>query len=327
VVIVALRRFAVFDVPNARSSHQQPTVRGGGIAVALAAGAGVGVSGPWPTSGLLGLLVAGIGFGVVGLAEDLLGVPLLPRFGLQVVVAGASLRALLSGLTGPAPWRILFAAGVVLWLVGYVNAFNFMDGINGISVAQAGVAGVAWYVIGTTEDVRATAQGGLIVAAAALGFAPFNFPRARVFLGDGGSYFLGAWLGALAVLGLRAGLPPEAVVAPLSLYLADTAFTLARRVVGHQPWYLPHRDHTYQRLVRGGWSHPRTTFTVAAIMTASSALGAVSLGDSLLLRAGADLVLVAVLIGYLALPSMVARRKGQTAENDADSDRHPLLPS
>lgn len=327
VVIAVLRRLSVLDVPNARSSHRQPTVRGGGAGVAIAAVVGVSVAPAWSGSNRLGLLLAGIGFGLVGLAEDLIGIPPLPRFGLQLVAGAAAMSALLSGLTGPTAWRVFFVAGVLLWLVGYVNAFNFMDGINGISVAQVVVAGVAWYAIGTSEGVQPLAGGGLIVAGAALGFAPYNFPNARVFLGDVGSYFLGAWLAALAVIGVRAGLPPEAVLAPLALYTADTAVTLVKRMARHEPWHLPHRDHTYQRLVRLGWSHPTTTLVVSCFLAASSALGAVSLGDSLALRIGADVALVALLAGYLALPWIITRRKGQTARRDADPDCQPLLPS
>lgn len=327
VVIAALRRFAVLDVPNARSSHNQVTVRGGGVGPAVAVIVAVSISKEWPGHSRMGLVLAAVGFGLVGLAEDLIGIAPLPRFALQVVAGAVSLGALLSGLTGPEGWQILFVAGVLLWLVGYVNVFNFMDGINGISVAQAVVAGVAWYAIGASEGVEPLAEGGLIVAAAALGFAPFNCPRARVFLGDVGSYFLGAALAALAVIGLRANLPPEAVLAPLALYVADSGSTLARRVIRHEPWYLPHCDHAYQRLVRLGWSHTVTTLAVAGVMVASSALGAVSLTDSLGARIGADILLVAVVGGSLAMPSILARRRGQTAHRDADPDRKPLLPS
>src|SRR2546428_12499807 len=76
-------------------------------------------------------------------------------------------------------------------------------------------------------------------------FLPFNFPRARMFLGDVGSYFFGAWLAVLAVVGLRQGLTIEAAFAPLAVYVADTGSTLARRLPRHQARYRPHRDHTH----------------------------------------------------------------------------------
>jgi len=183
-----------------------------------------------------------------------------------------------------------------------------MDGIDGISVAQTVVAGTAWTVIGLDQHADVLVAGGSVLAAVAVGFGPFNVRRAYVFLGDVGSYGLGALLAALAVLGLRAGIAPEAMVAPLALYLADTGSTLARRVWKREPWYLPHRDHGYQRLVRQGWSHLRTTLTVTVWMTACAAAGALSLGESATARVGGDVVLVALLCAYLALAAWAGRR-------------------
>src|SRR5207248_1189863 len=107
----------------------------------------------------------------------------------QLAAAILALPWLLHGLSGGWSWQVLFSAGVALWLVAYVNAFNFMDGIDGISVAQAAVAGAALYLVGRGEHVPALATAAAILAGAALGFAPLNVPRARLFLGDVGSYF------------------------------------------------------------------------------------------------------------------------------------------
>jgi UDP-N-acetylmuramyl pentapeptide phosphotransferase/UDP-N-acetylglucosamine-1-phosphate transferase len=148
-------------------------------------------------------------------------------------------------------------------------------------------------------------------------FLPFNFPKAQVFLGDVGSYFIGAWLAALVILGLRAGIPPEAVLAPVALYLADTAVTIVRRARGAETWYLPRRSHAYQRLTQLGWSHTRTTGLVAAAMVSCSALGAVSLIDSIAARLVADLALAAVLVAYLASPTLLGR--GQTASSPTNA--------
>ena len=169
----------------------------------------------------------------------------------------------------------------------------------------------AWAI--SAGDAGWLAAAGAIAAGAALGFAPFNVVRARMFLGDVGSYFFGAWLAVAAVLGLRAGLAPEAVLAPLVLYAADTGVTLVRRVVTGETWYEPHRDHAYQRLVRAGWSHVQTTVVVAAVMAVCAALGAVSLHGSATLRALADVALVAVLVAYLVSPSLLAGRSSQAA--------------
>ena len=305
LVLLALRRGQVLDTPTQRSSHDVPTPRGGGLAPAVASTAAILVVPAVDGSARTAVLVAALSFGLIGLAEDVRGVPPLPRLGWQLVAAALALLWLLDGLTGHLAWQVVFGAGCLLWLVAFVNAFNFMDGINGISAAQTLVAGLAWFAVGEAEDVPALAAGGALIAAATLAFVPLNFPRAQLFLGDVGSYFIGAWLAALAVVGMRAGLAPEAVLAPLSLYLADTGTVIVRRVRAAEPWYLPHRSHTYQRLTALGWSHTRTTAVIALIMAACSALGAVALADSLVLRFTADLALAAVLVAYLTSPRLL----------------------
>ncbi len=307
-LLLVLRRFAVLDVPTERSSHERPVPRGGGVAVALGAATGLAVFSGDAGDARTGVLLTAAAFGLVGLAEDVVGVPPLRRFLLQVGAAVAALPWLLAPLD-PTSWDVVFGLVAVVWIVAYVNAFNFMDGINGISVAQAIVAGVVWYLVGREEGAAALAAGGIVIAGAAAGFAPFNFPSAKLFLGDVGSYVVGGWLAALVVIGLRSGIPPEAVVAPLALYLADTGSTLLRRVRRGDPWHLPHREHAYQRLVRQGWSHRRTTLLVAAAVSVCSALGAVSLAGGVVARAAADVALAAVLVAYLVLPGRLERSR------------------
>jgi UDP-GlcNAc:undecaprenyl-phosphate GlcNAc-1-phosphate transferase len=299
----------VLDVPNHRSSHVAPVPRGGGIA--LAAGALVGtLAMPWGSGHQrLAVSLTAVLFGAIGLGDDLIGVPAVPRLLLQVGAALVVLPLLVAGVTvTPGLWAVV-AFAVVVALLAYVNAFNFMDGIDGISVAQALVAGVAFGLLGRSQSIDALTGGGAILAAAAIGFAPYNIPRARVFLGDSGSYFLGAMLAALAIVGVAEGLPPEAVGGPLVLYLADTGSTLVRRVRRGEIWYEPHREHVYQRLVALGWSHLRTTALVAVLIAACSALGVVSLGGSTSLRLAADAAMAVVLGGYLSLPALLHRRR------------------
>ena len=245
-------------------------------------------------------------FGLLGLVEDVVGIRALYRLALQFAVAAVAGPFLLDDWAGPVLWWWVFAAGAVFWLVGFVNAYNFMDGIDGISVAQGVGAGATWFAVGTGADVPVLAVGGAIVAGAVLGFAPYNLPRARMFLGDVGSYFIGAWLAAIAILGLRAGIAPEAVLAPLALYVADTGATLARRIARGDLWYLPHRDHAYQRLGDAGWSHVQISAFVAGCIGLCGLLGTVSLGDSVAARLAADLAIAGVIGGYLLSPRWAA---------------------
>jgi UDP-GlcNAc:undecaprenyl-phosphate GlcNAc-1-phosphate transferase len=310
--MAALRRLGVIDHPSGRRSHDRPTVRGGGVSPALGSLAGLLVSTQMTGHGRAAVLVAAGGFGIVGLLEDLRGVRPVPRLVLQLSVAVAVLPSLLAGISGPDPWRIGAGVATVVWLVGYVNAFNFMDGINGISAAQAATAGAAWYFIGRHAAVGDVQAGALIGLAAAVAFAPWNFPTARLFLGDVGSYFFGALLATLAVLLLRGGVPLEAALAPTVLYLADTGVTLVRRIAAGY-WVTPHRDHVYQRLVQLGWSHARTTGLVAAVIAGCSLLGAVSLSGVVPARTAADATIGVVVAAYLSLPALLLRRRRRSA--------------
>ena len=308
-VLACLRRWGVLDVPGHRSSHADPMPRGSGIAPAIGATIALATATAANGQARTGLLAVSLAFGAVGVLDDVVGVPALRRLALQVVAAALAVWWLVEPWEGSQMWRLAVAGGAVLWLISYVNAFNFMDGIDGMSVAQVLVAGTAWAAIGHVEDVPALVTGSLVITGAALGFAPFNFPRARMFLGDGGSYFFGAWLAGLAVIAVLADVPPEAVLAPLSLYLADTGTTLLRRIRRGDVWYLPHREHAYQRLVQHGWTHTRTTLTVGAVMAVLSGLGALALTDSVALRVAGDGLIAAVLAAYLWAPARIGRER------------------
>lgn len=307
-------RHRLLDEPNHRSSHDQPTPRGGGLAVAIGALAAIAFAGglsPWRSA----LVLTAAAFGTLGLLDDLRTLPALTRLTGQFVVGLAALPLLLRGVTGPMPWRVVFSVGVLLWLVSYVNAFNFMDGINGISSAQAIVAGTAWFLIGRNQGIPALEAGGIVVAACAAAFTPFNYPRALMFLGDVGSYFLGGWIAVLVVVGLRSGLPFEAVLAPVAVALADTMSTIVRRVRRGETWHAAHREHIYQQLVRAGWSHTVTTAFVALTATGCSVAGAITIAaDAPLARALSLAVIAIILAGYLRSPALLEGvRRGRRA--------------
>jgi len=202
---------------------------------------------------------------------------------------------------------LLAAVGIALWLISFVNAFNFMDGINGISGTHALIGGAFYALLGAWRgDVLVLAMGAAI-AASGLGFLPWNAGRARIFLGDVGSYGLGAGLALLAVYSLIHGIAPEAALAPLALYLADTGWTLLGRIRSGENWLEPHRQHAYQRLCDVGWSHQRVTAATAATTLLLCVLGTASLTDRPVLRAAADLCGLAVLAVYLRSPALLAR--------------------
>jgi UDP-N-acetylmuramyl pentapeptide phosphotransferase/UDP-N-acetylglucosamine-1-phosphate transferase len=302
---------AVLDVPNQRSSHSKPTVRGGGIGLATGTLVALAI---WHTdlvgSTGLALLIAGLGFGAIGFVDDLTSaLAVTIRLMLQLVVAAAVVAVLWEHTSQGTLLTALVGAAAALWIISFVNAFNFMDGINGISCAETIVAGVAFGLLARHEHQLALQAAAFALVAGSIGFAPFNFPTARIFLGDVGSYFAGAWLAVLVVIGLRGSIPAEAMVAPVVLYVADTGVTLVRRVHRHEAWHQAHRQHTYQRLVDLGWSHTQTTGLVFALVTLCSVLGSVSLLGSVPGRVAADLAVVVLVAGYLVLPQLIARRR------------------
>jgi len=322
LVIAYLRRMSVLDVAGDRSLHTVPTPRGGGAAVVLGMFAGVLAtvlaSGRGSAPDLLPMTLAVTLFGLIGLAEDVAGdiggISPLRRLAMQGIGAAAVTATTVLSVTlvsGRPSTAVLVAAAVVgpLWVTGFVNAFNFMDGVNGISAAQATVAGVGYALVGAVHHDSALVAGGAVVGGAALGFAPFNLPRALVFLGDVGSYALGGAIAALALQAAIAGVGIEAVVAPVVLYLADTATTLARRVRAGERWYLPHRSHAYQRLATAGWSHTAVTTYTGLLAALCCAFGLVTArGASVPARICADLAICLVVLRYLGAPRRVAAR-------------------
>jgi UDP-N-acetylmuramyl pentapeptide phosphotransferase/UDP-N-acetylglucosamine-1-phosphate transferase len=226
---------------------------------------------------------------------------------LQLVVAVVLVVVLWEGTSDGVLEMVLAGAVATLWIVSFVNAFNFMDGINGISCAETIVAGVAFGLIARREHQLGLQAAAFALVAGSIGFAPFNFPAARVFLGDVGSYFAGVWLAVLVVIGLRSSIPAEAMMAPVALYVADTGVTLARRVHRHEAWHQAHRQHTYQRLVDLGWSHTKTTCLVFALVTLCSVLGSVSLLGSVVGRVAADCGVALLVAAYVLLPGLIER--------------------
>jgi len=260
----ALRR-QLLDQPGLRRSHQVATPRGGGMAIVLAVlMACAWAVWQWPAqrvsliAAMVGLsLVAGIGWW-----DD--HRPLPARWRLAVhVLASVILGLLIWQLSGRA-WMGALAA---LFAVGLINVWNFMDGINGLAASQAALAAVA-YALALAPPASWAGWG---IAAACLGFLPFNFPRARIFLGDGGSGGLGFMLAVLFAAGLATGLSAWSLWLPLSTFLVDAGFTLAARILSRQRWWEPHAQHVYQRLARR-FGHTRVTLGYAGFSGVAIAL-------------------------------------------------------
>lgn len=273
-----LRRYALakslMDIPNERSSHTVPTPRGGGVAIvvsfllALMALCGLGLLSPTTLYSLLGsgLLVAFIGFaddhGHIAAKWRLLGHFLAAIWALFWL--GGSPFVTLFDTTVDLGWfgDILF----VLYLVWMLNLYNFMDGIDGLASAEAisvclGMFLVYWF--GVSLEL---AWGPLALVAAVAGFLWWNYPPAKIFMGDAGSGFLGVILGAMSIE--AASESPELLwswLIMLGVFVVDATWTLIRRLLRGEKVYEAHCSHGYQYASRKHRSHKKVVLATIAI--------------------------------------------------------------
>lgn len=270
----------VFDHPNERSAHAQPTPRLGGVGlvfVLLAASAAMALRrhelGGWAV--ILGATGA---ISVVGTIDDFRPIRARYRFLLQLIAASvvvASAPQRLAAFGAPIVHSLpiaLVAPLAILWITWLTNLFNFMDGINGLAGTQAFVAATALAAASARGGDDGTALVLVALACASLGFVVLNFPAGWIFMGDGGSTAIGFLFGALPFAPGKAGLPGPVVGIALSMFIGDATFTLLRRVLRGERWFAAHRSHLYQRPLAWGTRHATITAVAACGMLIVAAL-------------------------------------------------------
>jgi Fuc2NAc and GlcNAc transferase len=273
------RRYALdrrlLDVPNIRSSHVVATPRGGGVAIVLTTLIALPVLGvlgalAWPT--VWGLLGGGALVALIGFADD--HGHIAPRWRLLGhFSAVAWVLAWLGGLPPLPAMGFVLELGwlghslAALYLVWLLNLTNFMDGIDGIASVEAitvSLGGALLYVVAMPGSRQWLAP--LVLASATLGFLVWNWPPAKIFMGDAGSGFLGLMLAALS---LQAGWVAPALfwswVILLGVFVVDATLTLVRRVARGEKFYEAHRSHAYQHAARQWGGHRPVTLAVGAI--------------------------------------------------------------
>jgi UDP-N-acetylmuramyl pentapeptide phosphotransferase/UDP-N-acetylglucosamine-1-phosphate transferase len=284
--------------PNARSSHLTPTPQGAGIAVIGAALVVIGIIAAFansaPSSIPVAIFGASLFLAAVGFADDVKSIPVLPRLVLQAVAVGAILFAAPGDLQIVSACPVWIERGLLL-LAGlwFVNLVNFMDGLDWMTVAEVVPITGAMIVLGLFGEFPLSAT---IVAAALfgamVGFAPFNRPVAKIFLGDVGSLPIGLLLGwCLLQLAYHQQLV-AALLLPL-YYLSDATLTLLRRLVKAEPFWAAHRSHFYQRATDNGftvWRVVREVFALnvglATLAIGSIVVQSVAIGILLLVLGG-----------------------------------------
>ena len=271
--------------PNARSSHREPTPQGGGMAVIvatlLAAWLGVSLAGRTAAGApgeVLALTLAALALAATGAVDDIRPLPVRLRLALQCAAVGLVLAFIPaeSRIIPELPWW-LERAGLLLGGIWFVNLTNFMDGIDWMTVAEAVPIAGAIILLGLLGFLGVVPTSPLLVAVALfgamIGFAPFNKPVARLFLGDVGSLPIGLLLAWLLFHVAASGHLAAAILLPL-YYLADTALTLLRRALAHEPVWQAHRSHFYQRATDGGFS---VNAIVLRVFLVNLALGALAM--------------------------------------------------
>jgi UDP-N-acetylmuramyl pentapeptide phosphotransferase/UDP-N-acetylglucosamine-1-phosphate transferase len=316
VLIVLLRpwliRYALAR-PNARSSHREPTPQGGGIAVVAATvlvTLGVGsLVGPDGTRAVSVVLAAAALIAVVGGVDDVRPLPVVPRLVLQLLAAFAAIAVMPADLR-VAPFFPWWAERLCLLvaLLWFVNLTNFMDGIDWMTVAEMVPVTASLVLLGILAKLPPPATIlALALLGAMLGFAPFNKPVAKLFLGDVGSLPIGLLVGWLLLRLAQSGEAAAAMLLPL-YYLADASVTLARRAAAGEPFWQAHRSHFYQRACDMGLTVPEIVGRVLLTNVALALLALLTVAWHEPLAIAAALVAGTALVAWL-LVSFTRKRQ------------------
>ncbi|OPX84869.1 MAG: Decaprenyl-phosphate N-acetylglucosaminephosphotransferase [Pelotomaculum sp. PtaB.Bin104] len=299
-------RAGILDVPNGRSSHKQATPRGGGLAVAILFLVSIvifAMVGAVPERLAIalcggGLLVAGVGW-----IDDCRNTKAFVRAAVHLIAAIwallwlGGLPNLNIGLT-IIPLGVIGSILAVIGIVWAINLYNFMDGIDGIAGTEAIFVGLIGGILELALGMPALAILSMLLASACAGFLFWNWPPAKIFMGDAGSGLIGFSFAVIAIASENTqGLPLLIWVLLLGVFVVDATATLLRRIRQGDCWYKPHRSHAYQLAIQGGYSHKQVTLAVLWVNVGLAILAFVSWQWSFtmpfaLLAGGAGLIIL-----------------------------------
>ncbi len=264
----------ILDYPNQRSLHTVPTPRGGGLSIALSVLPAVIVM--W-YSGLMPLQIAiatgggGLLVILIGWMDDNRGVAIIWRFLCYIIASIWACYWILSLYGQPLDdefiqymfWQYLFWTFALTWMI---NLYNFMDGSDALAALQAIFAASVAAVLLLASGQTAFAIVLLVMAASCTGFLYWNWPPARIFMGDTGSCFIGFMFGLFAMITSNDGTLSITIwLILLSLFICDTSLTLLKRIFGGERWYIAHRGHAYQLVIQSGLGHKQLIYRVLLI--------------------------------------------------------------
>jgi UDP-GlcNAc:undecaprenyl-phosphate GlcNAc-1-phosphate transferase len=306
-------KFGYVDLPGKRKVHQHPIVRVGGIAIfggtlsALLFAAWLGGFGNLPDSEALevwGLLVGSLGFFLIGLADDIFQLPPLTRLLLQAIVAslawsmGVRVEYLPIHFGGAVPIGILSLPITIIWLAGVTNAINWIDGLDGLAAGVSAIAASVLFIVCWQHHPTA-ALIALALFGATLGFLRYNANPAKIFMGDGGAYFIGFTLAGVCVIGLMKDATLTAVVLPYIILAVPGAdmvrVILARLMDGKSPFFAD-QNHLHHRLLKAGLSAQSTVWVIygLTLWVGSWAIALSGIGSELI-----STISTTLLLGFL----------------------------
>ncbi len=265
-LIIHLLGGRLLDIPNHRSSHTTPTPRGGGIAIVAGTSGAVFftyLSGQTPGEILL-FLVPGVIMAIIGVLDDFIDLNIRIRLSCQLITATLITGTILSYTNHSPLITLLLGISSIIGIVWLTNLYNFMDGINGLAGLQTificASINLLFYLQDTHTEVMLVMA---LLGFASLGFLYWNFPTAKLFMGDAGSLFIGITLATLMVWTGRENLATSCSwLILMAAFVADATYTLLVRAISGQKFYLPHRSHFYQKLAAQRKSHTQATLFI-----------------------------------------------------------------
>lgn len=325
LTLFLVKNLTAMDVPNERSSHTRLTPRGGGLAIVISFLMGIvmiqflGDATPIYSAYFLGFMVSALVIGLMSLYDDFHTVSFTVKLGGQLVAvliamyAGILIDIVRLPVLGEVDIGLMAYPLTLLWLMGMANAYNFIDGLDGFAAGTALIAAAFFSYITFDQGSGFIYLASLTLCAGTLGFLVFNWPPAKIFMGDVGSTFLGFTFAVMAIIAARYDHSHTSLfVMPLLLFhfIFDASFTFLRRLLAGENVFAGHRTHLYQLLNRLGYSHGQVSLVYSGLAVAQG-LAAVWMVE----RLGAErlYVFLPFLLGYLICAWWVvakARREG-----------------
>ena len=280
----------MIDEPNERSSHTIPTPRGGGFIFCLLFAGLLSVLYYFQLVSMatFWLLIPAILMGCVGFWDDMKGLSVIPRFFFQCILAAACLYIANENgelIFSYIPYSLILCFSLlVISMVWMVNLYNFMDGSDGLAAMEAiFIFGLGGYFLYASDAYEwATIAWGLM--ALVLGFLAWNWPKARIFMGDSGSGFLGMCVATFVLISYKYfHIPITIWIILTGLFWFDSTVTLIRRMIAREPFWKAHRSHAYQRLIQARWSHQKVLIGALGVNNVLGGLAYIAFKDPRLL--------------------------------------------